>query len=82
MFNLIGGTGHILGPLLGAIILTGVNEFLFAIGYYKMIVYGLIIILVFRLLPGGLISIPSIVKAIIHKFEKEKGVDVTQGRIT
>jgi branched-chain amino acid transport system permease protein len=57
MFNLVGGMGYLAGPVIGAVVLTGVNEFLFAIGYYKMIVYGLIIILVIRLLPGGLVSI-------------------------
>ncbi len=57
MFNLIGGMGSWVGPIIGAVILTSLNEILFAIGYYKMIVYGLIIILVIRLLPGGLVSI-------------------------
>lgn len=62
MFNLIGGMGILCGPIVGAVVLTGVNEFLFAIGYYKMIVYGLIIILVIRLLPGGLISMPTLLR--------------------
>ena len=60
MFNLIGGMGVLWGPMVGAVVLTGINEFLFAIGYYKMIVYGLIIILVIRLLPGGLVSTPAL----------------------
>jgi branched-chain amino acid transport system permease protein len=67
MFNLIGGMGYIAGPIVGAIVLTGVNEYLFALGYYKMVVYGLLIILVIRLLPGGLISMPSIIQAAIRK---------------
>jgi len=65
MLNLTGGVGILLGPIIGAIVLTGINEFLFAIGYYKMIVYGLIIVLVIRLLPGGLVSMPHLlVKAL------------------
>jgi len=63
MFNLIGGMGVLAGPIVGAIVLTGINEFLFAIGYYKMIVYGLIIILVIRLLPGGLVSMPALFRS-------------------
>jgi len=81
MFNLIGGMGHIAGPIVGAVALTGVSEYLFALGYYKMIVYGLIIILVIRLLPGGLISMPAIIRAAIGKWKKGKGVEVGSGNI-
>ena len=70
MFNLIGGMGFLAGPVVGAIVLTCLNEFLFAIGYYKMIVYGLIIILVIRLLPGGLVSMPALLRKGFHRPEK------------
>jgi branched-chain amino acid transport system permease protein len=70
MFNLIGGMGVLAGPIVGAVVLTGVNELLFAIGYYKMIVYGLIIILVIRLLPGGLVSMPALLR---QAFNRNRG---------
>lgn len=70
MFNLVGGMGYLAGPVIGAVVLTGVNEFLFAIGYYKMIVYGLIIILVIRLLPGGLVSMLAFWHRAFLKAEK------------
>jgi branched-chain amino acid transport system permease protein len=60
MFNLIGGMSVIAGPIVGAVFLTCLNEFLFTVGYFKMILYGLIIILIVTLLPGGIISLPSI----------------------
>jgi branched-chain amino acid transport system permease protein len=70
MFNLVGGMGYLAGPVVGAVVLTGVNEFLFAIGYYKMIVYGLVIILVIRLLPGGLVSMLAFWRKAFLKAEK------------
>jgi branched-chain amino acid transport system permease protein len=72
MFNLIGGMGSIAGPILGAVVLTGANEFLFAIGYYKMIVYGLIITLSIRMLPGGLVSLPSAAAAAFERLVPKK----------
>ena len=70
MFNLIGGMGFITGPIVGAIVLTGVNELLFAIGTWKAIFYGLLIILVIRFLPGGLISLPSLLKKTFTRREE------------
>jgi branched-chain amino acid transport system permease protein len=72
MFNLIGGMGSIEGPILGAIVLTGANELLFSVGYYKMIAYGLMITLVIRFLPGGLISLPSVVAKRIKRLGMRK----------
>ncbi len=61
MFNLIGGMNVIAGPIVGAIFLTCLNEFLFTVGYFKMILYGLIIILIVTLLPGGITSLPAMI---------------------
>jgi branched-chain amino acid transport system permease protein len=62
MFNLIGGMNIIAGPIVGAVFLTCLNEFLFTVGYFKMILYGFIIILIVTLLPGGIVSLPAIIR--------------------
>ena len=62
MFNLIGGMGTMAGPIVGAVILTGLNEYLFAVGYWRMVVYGLIIIFFIILLPGGMVSLPRVMR--------------------
>jgi len=72
MFNLIGGMGVIAGPIVGAIALTGINELLFAVGTFKTIIYGLMIILAIRFLPGGLVSLPTIVKGFLRPYKKNK----------
>jgi branched-chain amino acid transport system permease protein len=78
MINLIGGMGFIMGPIIGAVILTGMNEILFAVGYYKMTVYGLMIILVIRFLPGGLISILAVLRTAFRRTggNQKKGGEV------
>ena len=72
MFNLIGGMGAMSGPIVGAIVLTGLNEYLFSAGYWRMVVYGLIIIFFIILLPGGMISLPRVLKARFAR-DREKG---------
>lgn len=73
MFNLIGGMGTITGPIVGAVILSGLNEYLFAAGYWRMVVYGLIIIFFITLLPGGMISLPAVLrKRFARKTKKQE----------
>ena len=73
MFNLVGGMGTMAGPILGAVVLSGLNEYLFAVGYWRMVVYGLLIIFFITLLPGGMVSLPAVVRARFRrKGEKRK----------
>ena len=67
MFNLIGGMNAMAGPIVGAIILSGLNEYLFGVGYWRMVVYGLIIIFFITLLPGGIISLPRVIREKLGK---------------
>ncbi len=53
----IGGTGTILGPIIGAIFFVVVKEYLVLnLGEYHLIVFGILFILVVLFLPGGIIS--------------------------
>lgn len=52
----IGGLGSILGPLLGAGLLTLLPEFLRTFQDYDIIVYGLLLVLMTMYMPGGLAS--------------------------
>ena len=56
---LLGGTGSVWGPILGAVVLTVLPEWLRSIADYKDLVYAGVILVVVLLLPGGLASIPS-----------------------
>jgi ABC-type branched-subunit amino acid transport system permease subunit len=53
----IGGTGTILGPIIGAIFCVVLKEFLVLnVGEYHLIIFGVLFVLVVVFLPGGIIS--------------------------
>jgi branched-chain amino acid transport system permease protein len=53
---IIGGTGTLLGPLLGALIFTALPESLRAIETYQWIAYGLILMLCVAFIPEGIVG--------------------------
>lgn len=55
---IVGGVGSFFGPVAGAIVLTGLEEYLIAFPYYSKLLYGLVLIVVLLFLPGGLVSLP------------------------
>lgn len=57
VYNMVGGTGSIIGPIIGAGLLTIASELSFAAGYYRTLVFGLLLIIVIVALPGGIISL-------------------------
>lgn len=59
----IGGEGHIIGPILGATILTLAGQFLHSFGPYENIFYGAIIIGALLLVPGGIVGLGERIKA-------------------
>lgn len=61
----LGGTGSIIGPILGAFILVVIPEVFRFLYQYRGVIYGLVLILVIVLKPGGLAGVKGI-------FEKPK----------
>jgi branched-chain amino acid transport system permease protein len=53
---LVGGTGTLLGPIIGTFVLTFGVESLRALGDYRMLIYGALIVGVVKFLPRGLAS--------------------------
>jgi branched-chain amino acid transport system permease protein len=60
VYVMVGGLGSFWGPVLGTVLLTGLGEQLFAAGYYKSLVYAVVLLAVILALPGGLISLPRV----------------------
>ncbi|MGA2463000.1 MAG: branched-chain amino acid ABC transporter permease [Thermodesulfobacteriota bacterium] len=54
----LGGASSIFGPAIGAYILTFLDLYLLNFPYVRVIIYAVVIILVLRLFPGGLMAIP------------------------
>jgi hypothetical protein len=59
--------------MLATVLLTGLGEQLFAAGYYKSLVYAIVLLVVILALPGGLISLPRI----FRRGAGERGVPAT-----
>ena len=57
VFMLVGGGASIWGALIGASVLNAVPELLAFASYYRMAIYGTILILTMIFLPGGLASL-------------------------
>lgn len=52
-----GGLGTVLGPIIGALVFTAVPELLRFSQQYRLIIYGVVLILIVRFLPGGIWSL-------------------------
>lgn len=62
IYAMIGGTAGFWGPVLGAGALTALGEQLFSVGYWKTLVYALILMGVILLVPGGLSALSALWK--------------------
>jgi branched-chain amino acid transport system permease protein len=74
LFCNIGGMGSVIGPAVGAIVMTYALFGLISIGYYKMIVYGAILAITVLVLRGGLISLPEIILNLFRRTLGKKGL--------
>jgi len=57
----VGGTGTLIGPVCGAILLTVLPELLRGIGDLRLIVYGIAVTLVVLFMPGGIVQAAQLV---------------------
>jgi branched-chain amino acid transport system permease protein len=60
---IVGGLSTVAGPVLGAAFLTVIDELLRPTEFYRIILFGVILILTVLFLPGGLESIPKRIRA-------------------
>jgi branched-chain amino acid transport system permease protein len=57
VYNIVGGTATIFGPIVGAGILTIASELAFAAGYYRTLLFGFLLLIVILVLPGGVLTL-------------------------
>ncbi|MBW1700910.1 MAG: branched-chain amino acid ABC transporter permease [Deltaproteobacteria bacterium] len=68
LLAIIGGMGTIVGPLLGAICLTIINEYLRVVEEYRIVIYTGTLILLIYLIPEGLLNLKFVKKSKILSF--------------
>ena len=61
----LGGRASLLGPILGATLLTGINTIILPLGQYKSLVYGIILLFTLYFLPKGIVNM---VGSLYHKY--------------
>ena len=64
---LFGGMGNLAGPIIGAVIVTILNETLQGFSSYRMLIYGFIILAAVLYMPKGLYGIVEQVKRMIGR---------------
>lgn len=69
---IVGGLSTIVGPIAGATVLTILDELLRPLGHYRVIIFGVILVLVVLFLPGGLESISKRLRLLVRRFQKTK----------
>lgn len=67
---IVGGLSTLNGPVLGATLLTVIDELLRPAGWYRVIFFGVAVILTVLFLPGGLETIPARIRAYISKWRE------------
>jgi len=67
MYAVIGGTGSVLGPIVGCFVLLGLEEILRPFEEYVPMLFGASLIVVLRFLPGGFITIPERIRFLIQR---------------
>jgi branched-chain amino acid transport system permease protein len=68
----LGGLGSIKGSIIGAVILSIAPEVLRGLADYRMLIYGLLLVIMMRYMPQGLLGDTSIV-SLMHKNKIAKG---------
>lgn len=68
---LFGGMGNFAGPLIGATVITLLNESLQTLGSYRMLVYGAFILAVLLFLPHGISGVIDILKLRLARLTKK-----------
>jgi len=58
LMAIFGGMGQLYGPVIGAVIFTGLQEFLITrVPYYYMLIFGIILVVAILYLPNGLVGL-------------------------
>lgn len=69
---IVGGLATVAGPVAGATVLTILDELLRPLGFYRVVIFGVILILTVLFLPEGLESIPGRIRSLIRRVLKQE----------
>lgn len=65
--NVAGGMGNLAGPIIGSVLVASLPEFLRGFVAWQVALYGIILVLMLRFIPGGIVSlIPKLIHILIR----------------
>jgi len=79
IYVIVGGIDNFVGPIVGTAFLVIAGEFFAGYGFYKMILYAGLMIVVTLFLPGGIAGLPKMVTSGMAKFRKQEGTKEQHG---
>jgi branched-chain amino acid transport system permease protein len=81
MMAYIGGTGTIIGPIIGSIFFVGLKQLLvWNVGEYHLVIFGTLFILIVLFLPGGLVEAWKKIQVLLQRrFRPEKSGRALKG---
>lgn len=72
-YVVVGGMGSVFGPVIGTSFLMILSHFfLREFGFYELLLYGVIIVLIIRFMPEGLISLPRVISPWFSKLVRKE----------
>lgn len=73
MMAYIGGTGTIIGPIIGSVFFVGIKQLLvWNVGEYHLIIFGVLFILIVLFLPGGLVEVWQKTQKMVTRWSKRR----------
>lgn len=79
----VGGLGTLSGPLLGALVLTVLPELLRSVGDFRLVIYGVLLIIVVMFYPGGLLQgLVSAKETLQKRIQKQRGGKASESSCT
>lgn len=72
IYLIVGGMGSLWGPLIGALLFGGLGDIFRGLGPYQMLIYGITLVMVIKFIPGGLISLPRLVRQAVRESARGK----------
>jgi branched-chain amino acid transport system permease protein len=72
LYVVVGGRGTLIGPLIGAFSMTIIPEILRFLAEFRLLFYGLVLIIAVIFLPRGLVSLPGLIKARVGRLHRER----------
>jgi branched-chain amino acid transport system permease protein len=69
--NVAGGMGNLAGPIIGSVLVASLPEFLRGFVAWQVALYGIILVLMLRFIPGGIVSlIPKLIHTLVRNRQK------------